>query len=123
MATALVDWQAMRRVGLAIVGRAHGGRHMARARGEYEFRSIFGCSPEVATDAWHRCTFTNPKTQIKHFLWGLMFMNVYSSEQSLAKIASCHAKTFRKWTWPCIFDLSDVLPSVVSYFVQLNLIS
>ncbi len=85
---------------------------MSRKMAEFEFRSLFGCSPQVATDLWYATTFTDPKTQIKHFLWGLMYMKVYASESVLAMMAgslaierlseSGHGKILL--IWPVVFQ-------------------
>ena len=110
----LVTWQSIQRVGMTIVGRANGGRHMSRAKANEQFRSIFGCDPRIATELWYLTTFEDPKTQIKHFLWGLMLLQVYSSEYALSSMASCDRKTFSKWSWKCVFDMAASKPDIVS---------
>lgn len=87
---------------------------MTRQAAENNFRALFGCSPKVATDMWYLTTFTDRKTQIKHFLWGLMNMKVYSSEQVLSLMANCNRTSFRKWSWQCICDMADLMPQLVS---------
>ena len=113
---ALVTWQTLERLGMTLIGRANGGRHMSRSVAEREFRSHFGCNPKVAIDMWYLSDLP-PKTQPKHFMWGLMMIMVYSSEETMSKMAACDKKTFRKWSWTCVFAMADVLPLIVSHTV------
>ena len=112
MAT-LVTWQTLERIGMTIVGRMNGGRHMSRNVAGRLFRSHFGCDPKVAIDMWYECSLP-PKTQPKHFMWGLMEMMVYSAEEAMSSISSCDKKTFRKWSWKCIYAMADTFPQLVS---------
>ena len=120
---ALVSWQTFQRLGLTITGRLNGGRYMAAAHADTRFRSFFGCGPKVVTDLWYETNFTNAKTTPEHFLWGLLYMKVYASEEIMAMLAGCNRRTFRKWSWNCIFDMSDCSRRVVSIDISSSLLS
>ena len=51
----------------------------------------------------------------KHLLWALMLVKVYAKEEVLAKLARCDEKTFRKWAWLFVEEISEsVMPEVVN---------
>jgi hypothetical protein len=90
------------------------------------FRSFFGCSSRVATALWNRAR----KKKLlpvdfapKHMLWTLAFMKLYDSEEVLAAICRCDAKTFRKWVWKGVDILGDldlVRPVIVPFVTDLQ---
>lgn len=85
------------------------------------FRSYFGVSVDVCTQAWQLLLAqigTLPKGALMvHLLWALMCMKLYTNETALASIAGgVDEKTFRKWSWFFIEELSYLETSVVSLF-------
>jgi hypothetical protein len=47
-------------------------------------------------------------------LWGLRLMKTYGTEENLAATAGVDEKTFRKWAWMFVFELSALEGDVVS---------
>jgi len=80
---------------------------------ERRFHALFGVSPRVVNDVWCMCDFKN-KTKPQHLLMGLLLNKVYASEETLSSIAGCDRKTFRKWSWCCLDNVSDEKSNVVS---------
>lgn len=93
-----------------------------------EFRSAFGIGPIVALAAWKMMMVDVDEPavvlgekvgEIKHFLWALMFMKVYSKEKDLCRSvgglgAKVDPQTLRKWVVPFITGLADLEGEVVS---------
>ena len=49
---------------------------------EKKFRTISGCSVEVAVDVWNRIhTSLKPGCLPKHLLWSLVFLKTYATEE------------------------------------------
>ena len=82
---------------------------------DLEFRSQFGVSWFVCSNVWQllEMNFPNRKREPKHLLWGLMFLKVYGSEKTHSSIAGCDVKTFRKWAWNVLQDISNLETIVV----------
>ena len=85
------------------------------------FRQYFGTTPEICAEIWERLDpfKTIEKVfhgvQIKHLLWALMFMKLYSTESVHASLAGgVDEKTFRKWTWIFVEAISLLEFDVVS---------
>ncbi|CAB9527282.1 expressed unknown protein [Seminavis robusta] len=89
-----------------------GSRFRSREERLIRFKSMYGISPEVASDLWYMCDFRRG-TKPKHLLWGLLQLNVYASEHVLTTITGVDRKTFRKWSWACIESIWNSLPDVV----------
>ena len=71
------------------------------------FKASFGCS--VAVVARLHALISNTTTfQIKHLLWGLLFLKQYSIETTHARFVKVDEKTFRKWAWKAVEHLSDL---------------
>ena len=77
-----------------------------------DFRALFGISPQVCVDTWHRCNFSADITP-KHLMWTLMFLKTYATEPVLASLAGVSRKTYRKWVWRVIPQMSGATSKVV----------
>ena len=96
----------------------HHGRPLAERTEHGKFKSFFGASAEVCFDLWYRLDPTvniSRYAEPKHLLWALMLVKVYAFENALAKLAGCDEKTFRKWAWLFLEEISEtVMPQVIS---------
>ena len=88
------------------------------------FRASFGCSSKqcaiawiLVCDGWHDRPIGATKM---HFLWALLLLKSYDTENNMAGTCHCDEKTFRKWAWFFILELSDRSGEVVSTKIQLT---
>jgi hypothetical protein len=86
---------------------------------ERRFRAWFGASATVAAKAWTLLTGVNgwerPAEAKEKFLWALMLLKRYETEENLAASAGgVDEKTYRKWAWFFVDMLSYLEPDVVS---------
>jgi hypothetical protein len=51
---------------------------------------------------------------LKHLMWSLLFLKVYSTEIVLVSIAITTRKTFHKWVWKVVAVTAQQKPHVVS---------
>ena len=92
-------------------------RHGYRRISQRKFRAYFGATSAICADIWQ---MINPREEISsfvkpiHLLWGLMLMKVYATEEVLSGIAGVTEKTFRKWAWKLIKEVSTLSYSLVS---------
>jgi hypothetical protein len=81
------------------------------------FGLLFGVTPDLSSELW---TLLSSETTMdsyakpKHLLWALMLMKIYATEAVLSVLAGCDEKTFRKWAWTFIEEMSNLSESVVS---------
>ena len=83
------------------------------------FRSNFGTSPEGCAAIWNLLdpytTITTKGLSPKHLLWALMFLKVYAKESIHCSMAGgVDEKTFRKWVWLFIYEISFLESAVLS---------
>ena len=82
-------------------------------------KAFFGANVLVIIDAWSRMKgirLIPEGGMLFHFLWALMFMKLYESENaSCGHAGGVDAKTFQKWVWPFIFALAELEATVVSF--------
>ena len=90
-----------------------------------EFRSHFGCNSDVVSKIWKwvmsnkTCTLPSSCQPI-HLLWALLFMRVYTSEETMGSMCGgVGEKTFRKWTKLFIFEIEKLEPEEVSRYMSL----
>ena len=76
--------------------------------------SFFGASLSTCVALWNICNFKGKKVQPKHLLWTMMFLKTYTSENVLARIAGTTPKTFRKWKFVVVEEISSNMHKVVS---------
>lgn len=87
---------------------------------ENKFKSLFGVSPEVAGTMWDSYLMENglllrhPLAKKKHLLWALLFLFSYPTETVSCVITKASRKTYRKWCWIMITELSIILKDLVS---------
>ena len=75
------------------------------------FVALFGVSPRVASWTWNqldRKRLLPRDCLVKHFLWGLAFLKLYTVECASASIFSCDEKTFGKWTWQVLDAVGEL---------------
>ena len=95
--------------------------HSCNARVAHQlriFKAHFGVSPFIASCLWNRMEDerTLPSVQEArpfHLLWALMFLKLYSSEDTMSRIVGTTAKTFRQRVW-------QMLAAVRNYSVRLS---
>ena len=82
------------------------------------FRTAFGCCSQVCSLAWLLVVdgWTNrPKQATKiRFLWALSLLKTYDTEANMASNCGVDEKTFRKWAWFFIQELSFRIGDIVS---------
>ena len=82
------------------------------------FRTAFGCCSRVCSLAWLLVVdgWTNrPKQATKiWFLWALSLLKTYDTEANMASNCGVDEKTFRKWAWFFIQELSFRIGDIVS---------
>ena len=81
------------------------------------FRTAFGCCSRVCSLAWLLVVdgWTNrPKQATKiWFLWALSLLKTYDTEANMASNCGVDEKTFRKWAWFFIQELSFWIGDIV----------
>jgi hypothetical protein len=87
--------------------------------GERRFRSTFGTSAAVCSRLWYLLQpgKTMPQgASPRHLLWALMLLKIYSTESVLSTMAQgVDEKTFRKWAWMFVDEISYLEASVVRF--------
>jgi hypothetical protein len=95
-----------------------GADKMSASTEKREFRSSFGVTFEVCSDAWRRL---EPKRRIskfaepKHLLWAFVFLAVNGSEPVNCRLVGTgDRKSFRYWSWLFVEKISNLESEVVS---------
>ena len=81
------------------------------------WNSAFGAPPRVCCILWNMLEPERtmpPGVQLKHLLWGLLFLTTYDTEETLAHRAKVYEKTFRKWSRFFVVAISYLECDVVS---------
>ena len=82
------------------------------------FREAFGCSSRECSLAWLLVAdgwTDRPKQATKiRFLWALSLLKTYDTETNMANSCGVDEKTFRKWAWFFIQELSFRIGDIVS---------
>ena len=95
---------------------SHTARPLLEARGERNFRSLFGTIPEVCAAVWNRLVFDEGSgVRPVHLLWSLMFMKSYAKEALLCRIAGVSRSTYRKFVWLIIPRIAQLKSDVVRF--------
>jgi hypothetical protein len=91
-----------------------------------KFRSLFGCSPLVCCTMYNKLVEQNlihNKCRVLHFMWTLVFLKIYSSENALCTLLKCSEKTLRKWVWYYLEKCSQIeLVRTVNYIVIIKFV-
>ena len=80
------------------------------------FAECFGAIAYVLTIVW-KFLFKNSlldDTEYVHILWGCMPLKQYSGNRVLSAVAGVNEKTFRKWAWNIVDEISWLEGNVVS---------
>jgi len=79
------------------------------------FRAFFGVSPSTCALAWGKLEshcFV-PRAKAVHFLWALLFLNLYDTEEVIAGFLGVDEQTYREWSWYIIAAIARLVPFVV----------
>ena len=81
-----------------------------------DFRAVFGVHWNVCEKVWnllddHGCYQKQRKPE--HLLWAMLFLKSYGSEQVNSLIVGTTAKTYRKWVWRVVEEVSALNVMVV----------
>ena len=98
------DIADMIRAASPMVRRSSSSRGTDRRR----FVALFGVSATISATVWNLLPSQPDGGQRHHFLWALMFLKQYSSENVHAMIANVDEKTFRKWCWLYLRELENM---------------
>ena len=115
----IVNWRYFYSMGMEMInGCEYSPLNNPNEHQEREFRSQFGVSWYVCEDVWNLLQVNLPKKwrEPKHLLWSLIFLKVYKNEKTHSIIAGTSVKTFRKWAWSVLEDVSELDIYVVSIF-------
>jgi hypothetical protein len=99
-----------------------GNRRGSAATADRRFRAWFGCSTTVCAKTWVLIVEMRdgdggmgPGATNESFLWGLMILKQYDTEENMAAAAGgVNEKTLRKWGWFFIEEISFLESVVVS---------
>lgn len=83
---------------------------------DQRFRACFGAPSEIVANIWNLIepTIGEPGAAVKHLLWALVFMKVYSNEEIHCSIVGWpSARSFRKWSWYFVKKISDLKDQVI----------
>ena len=115
--------RAFLRCAKAILSRGHGMRSESNLRSFYSF---FGVSPLVCAIIWRKLgPAMKERAKPWHFLWCLMFLNVYANEHAHGALAKTTEPTFRSWSWrfvKLIAEMDIVCETIVTQYIFTNLI-
>jgi hypothetical protein len=83
------------------------------------FRATFGTSPKICALLWgmveSRTVLPNGAKPV-HLLWALAFLKLYCAEAVLAAlVGGVDEKTFRKWAWYFVEQISDLQYTVICW--------
>lgn len=89
---------------------------------ERRFRSHFGASPKVVAYTWdllrQKDVDLDAGATIDRFMWSLFLLKCYSTEEiNCSHLFGVDEKTFRKWAWFFIDQISFLEADVVSYLI------
>jgi hypothetical protein len=114
-----LDGQYFEQAGMILLGRPTDGSEEIRRR---RFKSSFGCSPTVVARIWNLIDpyedeyLSNISGMTpNHFLWAFLFLKVYSTEAQHSITVGVDEKTFRKWSWLFVEEISNLVGEVVSF--------
>lgn len=114
------------KMGLSMIHRAPPGLLPDKLDSKSEdrtFRSVFGTNWNVVAEIWHLIEKNGANKNKKpiHLLWALTFLKVYSNEQSLVMMTGgATLKTFRKWVWIVLDEMS--VASAIKVRIRLSFI-
>ena len=87
-----------------------------------KFQEAFGCGSKVCAITWLLIVngwLDRPTGATKmQFLWSLMFLKEYETENNMAAEFGCNEKIFRYWVWFFLKELSYLVGEVVSFFLS-----
>ena len=104
---------------------ANRGNYRARAAHTItnfqRFKAFYGCSAGACAFVW-RILFPHLEQELYgggaryyHLLWALMFVKLYNPVRTSASIVSVDEKTYNKWVWIVLKNISMyVKPRVIS---------
>ena len=81
------------------------------------FKSLFGVHWMVCETLWNLLDDHGRYRETRkpeHLLWTLLFLKCYSSEQVHCTLVRTTAKTYRKWVWRVVEEISGLNTILVS---------
>lgn len=78
------------------------------------FKSHFGVSCKTAVSVWNRCRLN---VKVEHFLWSLMYLKSYPTEETLASMVGTTPKTLRLHVWKVIEKIAATHSEFVSFIL------
>jgi hypothetical protein len=83
------------------------------------FVSFFGIEPSLVSVVWTLVILSGRLASLQriepvHFLWALLFLQCYDTNERNAAMCGCDEKTFRKWSWFYLEAIADLDQDVVS---------
>jgi hypothetical protein len=121
-----LKWTVFKQLGLEIISRwKYEKNGEPTTTDDREFRSQFGVNWHVCEHIWSLLDDYGKYRgcrEPKHLLWALLFLKVYGNETTHASIVFTSPKTFRKWAWNVIEELSElsVLKVRSCFFIKNN---
>ena len=111
--TSPVNADHVTRVAREVLGNE--GRTMNANAEDRMCRSFFGAPAAVIATLWNRLQPLDSNAKLKHLLWSLVFLFVYSMEEVHCRIVGWpNAKTYRKWTWYMLEKIAALKDEVIS---------
>ena len=105
--------EAFKYLGLQIMG-IDPARCRSLLQAERKFRAMYGTSWFICADVWdmldnveHPVLEMN-RVKADHFMWALMVLKTYSTEDDLAGRVNITPKTFCMWCWRFIMAIGDL---------------
>ena len=90
-------------------------------------RAKFGASISVLMKLCKIVEDSDDKIKIHHFLWGMIFLKCYPSNDVVSREVGCSPKTFRKWLWRVVetyegssYESQNKAASHEGYFPLMN---
>lgn len=99
----------------------HAGNYILRRHNVHDhldndrrFAWTFNATPVMCAILWDNlCPEVNvPGGGPTHFMWTLLFMNLYPTDGMVKTLTGADPKTFRKWVWKFMIALDDMTPDV-----------
>ena len=97
----------------------HAGNYILRRHNVHDhldndsrFAWTFNATPVMCAIIWDnlRPEVNVPGGGPTHFMWTLLFMNLYPTDGMVKTLTGADPKTFRKWVWKFMMALDDLTP-------------
>ena len=106
--------QAFHRLASAMLSDKRDGFSGWGSYSDPAFEAYFGATPMQCSVAWSLMENRPANALPKHFLWALLFLKVYASEEVLSKLVGTSRETYQEWVWRMLICISAMYPKLVS---------